>query len=145
MAAFSQGWLQGCEGGCAARGAQGCPSKQGPCSPGGCVLGQGPCHLPGSALSLPGELPTEVRGEAVRRRSDPLAGQGPALEWVLHRSGLLTAADHYRTFPGEDFPRSRARQGLPKREGSCSFSLLLWVIWVGNGTQKFICQFWRRH
>ena len=31
-AACSQGWLQGCEGGCAARGAQGCPSEQGPCA-----------------------------------------------------------------------------------------------------------------
>ena len=41
VAAFSQEWPKGCEGGCAGRGAQGCPSKQGPCTPGGCVLGQG--------------------------------------------------------------------------------------------------------
>ena len=70
VAAFSQGWPKGCEGGCAARGAQGRPSELGPCTPGACVLGQGLCHLPGSALSLPGELPTALRGEAVGGRND---------------------------------------------------------------------------
>ena len=74
-AAFFQGWLQGCEGGCAARGAQGCPSQQGPCTPGGCVLGQGLCRLPGSALSLPGELPTVLWGEGVGGRSSPCQGR----------------------------------------------------------------------
>ena len=52
-AAFSQGQLQDCEARCAAMGAQGCSSEQGPFAPGGCVLGQGLCCLPGSALSLP--------------------------------------------------------------------------------------------
>ena len=75
MAAFSQGLLQGCEAGCAARGAEGCPSEQGPCTPGGCVPGQGLCRLPGSALSLPGELPMTRWGEAVGGRSHPLQGR----------------------------------------------------------------------
>ena len=75
VAAFSQGWPKGCEGGCAGRGAQGCPSEQGPCTPGGCVLGQGLCRLPGSALSLPGEIPTALWGEGVGGRSYPCQGR----------------------------------------------------------------------
>ena len=75
MAALSQGLLQGCEAGCAARGAEGCPSEQGPCTPGGCVPGQGLCRLPGSALSLPGELPMTPWGEAVGGRSHSLQGR----------------------------------------------------------------------
>ena len=103
-AAFCWGRLQGCEGRCAARGAQGRPSELGPCTPGGCVLGQGLCHLPGSPLSLPGELPTALRGEAVGGRSDPRqdrtgqgrAGQGPsAVERVLRGSGLLPGPHHH--------------------------------------------------
>ena len=74
-AAFCQGWLQGCEGRCAARGAQGHPSELGPCTPGACVLGQGLCHLPGSALSLPGELPTALWGEGEGGRSSPCQGR----------------------------------------------------------------------
>ena len=52
-AALCCGQLQGYEARCAARGAEGCPSEQGPCTPEGCVLGHGLCCLPGSALSLP--------------------------------------------------------------------------------------------
>ena len=74
-AAFCQGWLQGCEGRCAARGAQGRPSELGPCTPGGCVPKPGLCRLPGSALSLPRELPTALRGEAVGGRSDSCQGR----------------------------------------------------------------------
>ena len=75
VAPFSQGWPKGCEARCAGRGAQGCPSQQGPCTPGGCVLGQGLCRLPGSALSLPGEIPTALWGEAVGGRSYPCQGR----------------------------------------------------------------------
>ena len=74
-AAFFQGQLQGCEGGCAGRGAQGCPSEQGPCTSGGCVLGQGLCCLPGSALSMPWELPTVLWGEGMGGRSSPCQGR----------------------------------------------------------------------
>ena len=75
MAALCCGWLQGCEARNAARGAEGCPSEQGPCTPGGCALGQGLCCLPGSALSLPGELPTALWGEAVGGRRDSHQGR----------------------------------------------------------------------
>ena len=88
-----------CEGGCAGRGAQGCPSEQGPCTPGGCVLGQGLCRLPGSALSLHGELPTALWGEAVGGRGD---SQQEAKK-VLHGSGLLTAPDHPHDIGRESF------------------------------------------
>ena len=67
--------LQRSEAGCAARGAQGCPSERGPCTPGGCVPGQGLCRLPGSAPSLPRELPTALQGEGVHGRSDPQHGR----------------------------------------------------------------------
>ena len=67
--------------GCAAGGAAGCPGlwcRAGslPC-PRGCVPGQGLCRLPGSALSLPGELPRALRGD--------VWGEGAARQ----RSGLL--------------------------------------------------------
>ena len=74
-AAFFPEWLQWCEAGCAARAAQGCPSQPGPCTLGGCVLRQGLCRLPGSALSLPGELPMTLWGEGMGRRSDPCQGR----------------------------------------------------------------------
>ena len=53
--------------GCAAGGAAGCPGlwcRAGSLlCPRGCVPGQGLCRLPGSALSLPGELPRALRGD----------------------------------------------------------------------------------
>ena len=53
--------------GCAAGGAAGCPvlwCRAGSLlCPRGCVPGQGLCRLPGSALSLPGELRRALRGE----------------------------------------------------------------------------------
>lgn len=69
------GMAGGCEVRCAARGAQGCPSEQGSCTPGSCDQGQGPCHQPGSALSLPRELPMVLWGEAVGGRRDPRWGR----------------------------------------------------------------------
>ena len=67
--------LQRSEAGRAARGAQGCPSERGPCTPGGCVPGQGLCRLPGSAPSLLKEFPTALQGEGVGGRSDPQHGR----------------------------------------------------------------------
>ena len=99
MAAFFQEGLQGCDAGCAARAIQSCSSDQGPCSPGCYVLGQGFSRLPGSALSLPGELPTALWGEAVGGRSDPR--QGRVL--LLHGSGLLTAPDHAQSISEGSF------------------------------------------
>ena len=53
--------------GCAAGGAAGCPGlwcRAGSLlCPRGCVPGQGLCRLPGSALSLPGELPRALWGD----------------------------------------------------------------------------------
>ena len=70
-----------------------------PAPPGGCVLGQGLCRLPGSALSLPGELPTVLWGEAVGGRGD---SQQEAKK-VLNGSGLLTAPDHPTTLAESPF------------------------------------------
>ena len=133
MAAFFQGQLQRCEGGCAARGAQGCPSEQGPCTPGSCVLGQGLCRLPGSALSLPGELPTALWGEAMGRRygwkEQPLSGQGPStVERALHGSGLLTAPDHPTTLAEAAFQEEGQAKGYLEDEDLsrvCDLTFLL--------------------
>lgn len=92
-AAFSQGWLQGC----AAMDAQGCPSEQRPCAPRGCVLVQELCCLPGSALILPGELPTVLWGEAVGGRNDPWQHRGLLLRWCCMGQGcsqLQTTTGH---------------------------------------------------
>ena len=55
----------GFEDRCAPVGAQGCPSEQGHCAPAGRAPGQGLCRLTGSALSLPRERPSKLRGEPV--------------------------------------------------------------------------------
>ena len=129
-----------CEAGCAARGAQGCPSEQGPCTPGGCVLGQGLCHLPGSALSLPGELPTVLWGEAVAARGD---SQQEA-KTVLHGSGLLTAPGYRHDIDRESFGRRTSRQHFPEREAVCALTFLLLGDPI-SGEWEFLSVFWRRH
>ena len=116
VAAFSQGWPKGCEGRCAGRGAQGCPSEQGPCTPGGCVLGQGLCRLPGSALSLPGELPTALW--------ENLWVEGAA----LHVSGLLKASDHPTTLAEAAFQEESQGRGYLEDEDLsrvCDLTFLL--------------------
>ena len=108
---ISQGWPKGCEAGCAGRGAQGCPSEQGPFTPGGCVLGQGLCRLPGSALSLPGELPTGLWGEGVGGRSDLQQGRVLLLlrECCMGRgcSQLQLTPVHFQG----NFPRQNSLKG----------------------------------
>ena len=62
---------------------QGCPGpsfRAGSLHPRGCVLGQGLCRLPGSALSLPRELPTMLQGEAAVGRCDSWQGR-VLLQW----------------------------------------------------------------
>ena len=46
-----------------------------PAPQGAVCQGKGLCRLPGSALSLPGELPRVLQGEAVGGRSDPQQGR----------------------------------------------------------------------
>ena len=60
MAAFSHGWLKGCEAECAARGAQGCPFEQGPCTPGYARAGRAPEHC-GENLWVEGTTPDRAR------------------------------------------------------------------------------------
>ena len=76
---------------CACRGAS--ASEQDLRTPGGCFLGQGLCRLPGSALSLPGELPTALWGEGVGGRSDPWQSRAGSF-CSQEGSGLLTAPAH---------------------------------------------------
>ena len=76
--------------GCAAGGAAGCPGlwcRAGSLlCPRGCVPGQGLCRLPGSALSLPGELPRVLRG-VVRGEGAPRQGRGLLLPQLLPGAG----------------------------------------------------------
>ena len=76
--------------GCAAGGAAGCPGlwcRAGSLlCPRGCVPGQGLCRLPGSALSLPGELPRALRGD-VWWEGAPRQGRGLLLPQLLPGAG----------------------------------------------------------
>jgi len=76
--------------GCAAGGAAGCPGlwcRAGSLlCPRGCVPGQGLCRLPGSALSLPGELPRALRGD-VWGEGAPRQGRGLLLPQLLPGAG----------------------------------------------------------
>ena len=120
--------------GCAAGGAAGCPGlwcRAGSLlCPRGCVPGQGLCRLPGSALSLPGELPRALRGDvwgegAPRhgRAGQGRAGQGRAGAFCCH-SCCLGQGDHsyaapqnvskdtlYEERQGRDFPFLFLREG----------------------------------
>ena len=63
------------------------------------MAGQGLCRLPGSALSLPGELPRALRGEAAGGRSPP-GRAGSCCWWEAAAWGsLLTDPQHtHRAF-----------------------------------------------
>jgi len=68
---------------------QGCPGlsfRAGSLKSMGAVCWGRDCLLPGSALSLPGELPMAIQGEPVGRRNDPRQGRGApsAVEGDLH-------------------------------------------------------------
>ncbi len=74
---FAQERIQGgCAGGCAGRGAQGCPSEQGPCAPGAVCWGRDSASAGLSTQPARG-APHGVWGEAVGGRRDPHQG------WVL--------------------------------------------------------------
>ena len=83
--------------GCAAGGAAGCPGlwcRAGSLlCPRGCVPGQGLCRLPGSALSLPGELPRALRGDVW---GEGAPRQGRAGAFCCH-SCCLGQGDHSYT------------------------------------------------
>ena len=85
--------------GCAAGGAAGCPGlwcRAGSLlCPRGCVPGQGLCRLPGSALSLPGELPRALRGDVW---GEGAPRQGRAGAFCCH-SCCLGQGDHSYTAP----------------------------------------------
>ena len=85
--------------GCAAGGAAGCPGlwcRAGSLlCPRGCVPGQGLCRLPGSALSLPGELPRALRGDVW---GEGAPRQGRAGAFCCH-SCCLGQGDHSYAAP----------------------------------------------
>jgi len=85
--------------GCAAGGAAGCPGlwcRAGALlCPRGCVPGQGLCRLPGSALSLPGELPRALRGDVL---GEGAPRQGRAGAFCCH-SCCLGQGDHSNAAP----------------------------------------------
>ena len=108
--------------GCAAGGAAGCPGlwcRAGSLlCPRGCVPGQGLCRLPGSALSLPGELPRALRGDVW---GEGAPRQGRAGAFCCH-SCCLGQGDHSYTAPqnvskctlqeeSTDFPFAVFREG----------------------------------
>ena len=88
--------------GCAAGGAAGCPGlwcRAGSLlCPRGCVPGQGLCRLPGSALSLPGELPRALRGDVWGEGTPRRAGQGPSAATAAAWGRGITATLHHRMF-----------------------------------------------
>ena len=100
--------------GCAAGGAAGCPGlwcRAGSLlCPRGCVPGQGLCRLPGSALSLPGELPRALRGD-VWGEGAPRQGRGLLLPQLLPGAGGSQLRCTPECFQ-EHFARGETRQGF---------------------------------
>ena len=99
-AAFSQGQLQGYEAGCAARGAQGCPSEQGPCTPGGCVLGRDSAACQGQHSACPGSSPWRcgekvwVEGETPIRAGSFCCQEGAA--WLRAAHSCTSPPRHWQ-------------------------------------------------
>ena len=93
-------------------GTQDCRAEQGPCCallcPRGCVPGQGLCRLPGSALSLPGELPRALRGD-VWGEGDPRQGRGLQLPQLLPGAGGSQLHCTLECFQGQ-FARGETKQ-----------------------------------
>ena len=95
--------------GCAAGAAGGCPGLS--CRAGsllcprGCVPGMGLCRLPGSALSLPRELPRALRGD-VWRKEPPVGLVLPQL--------LPGAGDH--SFTAQQY----VSEGTLQEQSQCS-------------------------
>ena len=115
MAAFSQGWLQGCEGGCETGVPRPVLHSRVP-APRGCLLGQGLCLLPGSALSLPGEINMVLWGEDAGGRIDP--NQGRVLQ--LWRGCCMgQGCSQSQLMP-------RSAQGIPA--GVCAFLNLCFYL-----------------
>ena len=100
--------------GCAAGGAAGCPGlwcRAGSLlCPRGCVPGQGLCRLPGSALSLPGELPRALRGD-VWGEGAPRQGRGLLLPQLLPGAGGSQLHCTTECFQ-RHFARGESRQGF---------------------------------
>ena len=100
--------------GCAAGGAAGCPGlwcRAGSLlCPRGCVPGQGLCRLPGSALSLPGELPRALRGD-VWGEGAPRQGRGLLLPQLLPGAGGSQICCKQKCFQGH-FARGGTRHGF---------------------------------
>ena len=100
--------------GCAAGGAARCPGlwcRAGSLlCPRGCVPGQGLCRLPGSALSLPGELPRALRGD-VWGEGAPRQGRGLLLPQLLPGAGGSQLHCTPECFQ-EHFARGETRQGF---------------------------------
>ena len=118
-----------CRRGCS----QGCPGlslRAGSLQPRGCVLGQGLCRLPGSALSLPGELPTALWGEAVWGRRDPRQGR-VLLLWRGCCVGQGCSQLHITPRTWAEAVLQEAHEGRGYLEGKvlsevCAFIVLLW-------------------
>ena len=93
-------------------GAQGCGAEQGPCCAPhrGCVPGQGHCRLPGSALSLPGELPRALWGD-MWGEGAPQQGRGLLLPQLLPGAGGSQLRCTPECFHGQ-FARGETKQGF---------------------------------
>ena len=116
--AFSQGQLQGYEAGCAARGAQGCPSEQGPCTPGGCVPGRDSAACQGQCSACLGSSPWRcgeklwVEGETTIRAGSFCCQEGAA--WLRAAHSCTSPPQHWQ----RQLFKSTSRQGLPGRKGA---------------------------
>ena len=125
-----------CEGGCAARGAQGCPSEKGPRSQGAACWGRDSAAGQGKCCACLESSNSRV-GRSCGWKKQLAAGQGPSADKrVLCGLGLLTAPDHPQdisegTFQGQG--QSRAYYKPEKLSCICVFCFLL----LGNFQEKW--------
>ena len=107
--------------------------------PRGCVPGQGLCRLPGSALSVPGELPRALRGDVWGEGAPGRAGQGRAGQGRAGqgRGFLLT-----ELLPGAGGSQLRCTKG--HSQGFCkggNKAGIFHFLFVGKG-EGWSCKLW---
>ena len=140
-AAFSQGRLQGYEAGCAARGALGCPSEQGPCTPGGCVLGRDSAACQGQHSACPGSFPQRcgeklwVEGETPIRAGSFCCQEGAA--WLRAAHSCTSPPGHWQRQLFKKHIKARGYLEGKVLSRVCAFSFLLWLGGNSNVAVRF--------
>jgi len=124
-AAFSKGWLQGWEGGCAARAAPGCPSEQDLYTPGAVCWGRDSAACQGQHSACPRSSPWHCK--------EKLWAEGVTLDRAGSFCCMGQGCSQLQITPTA-FPSEVLKVQLPEGEGVCLLRFLILVCRMTTGT-----------